>query len=114
MEPGLSANGVRATYHPREGSPGGRHTWTYYFDDQGILVANWLKHGPGAGDYSFSRYYDPVVINGIRMPTRRSAWRSNAAGERLVPTTRISYTHTVFGDELPDDLFARPATRRAR
>ncbi|MEO6594336.1 MAG: hypothetical protein ABIP94_06250 [Planctomycetota bacterium] len=112
LEPGLrTAAGVRVIYEPWAGRSGGQHIWTYWFDELGLLAANDYQRVAEPSEHLLSRYYDFVTVQGLKMPTKRLAWRFTDEAPQLVPATSITYADMVFDAVFPEDLFARPDGR---
>lgn len=105
---GTSAEGVRVRYAPGVGDAGGQHVWTFFFDADGKLVANLRAYGAGPDGYGYTEYDGHREIDGIRMATKRIAYRSNAQAERVERTTEYEYEDVEFGVFLPDSLFEPP------
>lgn len=105
---GTEADAVLVTYDPGAGSAGGMHTWTYYFDDDGRLVANFLTHGSGEEDHSFTEYVEHARADGLVLHARRWGYASNVRGERLRKTSEIRHEEIRFDPPLDEELFRVP------
>lgn len=103
---GTSVDKIRVTYDKGAGDAGGYHTWTYYFDTKtGRLVANLLLYEPNKYDYT--EYHDEILVDGIRVATRRPSHPADARGKTGKRATEVRYEAVRFNEPLGKALFVK-------